>query len=641
MKYKYLLLVIGILWNSSVVCAQWRSASQESVKQQSEVDKIVKDQGDGKVLYGYCSPSAKVNSGSGIGFQLNKNTEVTAAIRFSEGVMSVVKGRKIYRLRIGVASKADDAKVFIRKPDGTLVMEMSATLNLGWNDVVLDTPVTIPEEKELYIGYRCTQYPGEYVIAYENTTAKANGTLMALGNGILWEYSDLGNLCILVELEGTEDEFNCLGSILGVFPSESYLPQGLKKKVEMVIRFLNEGEKEVTNIKLGRKYNGKELADTICAFHNKVRANNKSELTLEVIPVETSKYEYTLKEINGNPVSASIKETGISLYDTEDVVHRVVLIEEFTSQACRNCPAGQESLHKMISGNEDNVAMVLHHSGFAPDIFSIMESDGYCYFYGSPSTYAPAMVMDRTYLSLYDTDGTGSLAFDPRSLSKSTLLKELKLPAMVSVGIKSKYDDASRKLTVTVSGHKITDLVGEHVGLTVFLLESKYVGNQSGFSGEFEHNNFPRAVLSDATGDVITFNGDGTYSKEYVYTIPESYTSTTGQVTESHPENMNVVAFVSNYNNVYPDFCAVLNANKTTSLNEEVTGLKSERATDQSIRAFAKDGTVYVYGEHSNLKVYNLQGMPVPNENLVPGVYMVRLTGSNQKEYVRKVCVGN
>ena len=50
MKYKYLLLVIGILWNSSVVCAQWRSASQESVKQQSEVDKIVKDQGDGKVL---------------------------------------------------------------------------------------------------------------------------------------------------------------------------------------------------------------------------------------------------------------------------------------------------------------------------------------------------------------------------------------------------------------------------------------------------------------------------------------------------------------------------------------------------------------------------------------------------------------
>ena len=157
MKYKYLLLVIGILWNSSVVCAQWRSASQESVKQQSEVDKIVKDQGDGKVLYGYCSPSAKVNSGSGIGFQLNKNTEVTAAIRFSEGVMSVVKGRKIYRLRIGVASKADDAKVFIRKPDGTLVMEMSATLNLGLNDVVLDTPVTIQEEKEIYIGYRFTQ----------------------------------------------------------------------------------------------------------------------------------------------------------------------------------------------------------------------------------------------------------------------------------------------------------------------------------------------------------------------------------------------------------------------------------------------------------------------------------------------------
>ena len=62
MKYKYLLLATGLLWGTSTVNAQWRSASEAPVRQQPEISKTVKNQGDGKVLYSYCSSIAAVTA---------------------------------------------------------------------------------------------------------------------------------------------------------------------------------------------------------------------------------------------------------------------------------------------------------------------------------------------------------------------------------------------------------------------------------------------------------------------------------------------------------------------------------------------------------------------------------------------------
>lgn len=648
MKYKYLLLATGLLWGTSTVNAQWRSASEAPVRQQPEISKTVKNQGDGKVLYSYCSSIAAVTAKSGLGIQTDDDVKVTAAIRMSEGLMTLLKGRNIHRLRVGVATDAEDATVFIRKTDGTAIWQINKALELGWNDITLETPLVVPEEQELYIGYTCTQRNGVFVIATElGNTTKLNGLFMASEYyPYLEDFSgsaDLGNLCLSVEVDGTESEFGCLGSMVKAYSSKPYLQEGANKSTEMNIIYANEGENNVSKIKLGRKFNGTELGDTICYFKRTVRGNSTGELELPVTSSMSGKYTYTLKEIEGNPVSVSPVTASVSTYKAEDVIERVALIEEFTSQSCGNCPAAQANLHRTIADKEDRVALVLHHSGFKPDDFSIPESDGYCYFYKPAGTFAPGMTMDRTYLPDYDTQGTGSMVFNPKLLSKSTLTKELALPSMVSVGIDCSYDKADRKLVVIVSGNKITDLIGEHVGLTVFLLENKYIARQLGVGDpdNFEHNNILRAVLSDPMGDVITFNADGTYSRRYDYTVPASYVSTTGARTKAFPENMNIVAFVSNFDAVYPDNCCVLNANKTASLNVGDTGLKAENVLKKAFPVFAKDGTVHAYGEYSDLKVYNLQGMPVPNENLEPGVYIVRITGQDRKEHVRKVLVRN
>lgn len=634
-KHKLIMLAICTLGSSLVAHAQRKPVLAAPMPIEAGISKIVKDQGDGKVLYGYCDPDFKITAKTGVGFNTDEDLGVNAAIRLSEGMTSLLKGRKIHRLKIGVAQDMH-ATIFIRKTDGTPLKEIEQDLVLGWNNVVLDTPLDIPAEKELYIGYSCIQHPKEFVIGVENSTSRANGMFIGTENTSLVEYSGMGNLCILAEVDGTESDFEFAGSIVSVYASKPYMCEGAGESSEITLNFLNEGEKNVSTIKLGRTFNGTELGDTLCAFKRTLRANSVGELTFQVTPPESGKYVFTLKEMGETPVKASAKPAQFSFYKSENVVPRNVLMEEFTSQKCGNCPSGQKALHELTTGHEDRVVMVLHHSGFYPDDFSIAESDSYCYFYNSASTYAPAMTMDRTYFTELDAEGNGGTVFDPRRLSEARFTKQLELPAMVSVGIKSAYDEATRKLTVTVSGYKITDLIGDHVGLTVFLLESKYIANQSGGSANFEHNNFPRCVLSAVDGDILTFNGNG-YSKEYTYTIPESYVSTTSAKTNAHPENMHIAAFVSNFDYKHPDNCAVLNANKTASLNDIVTGIETEKAPEQDIRVFAQDDRICVEGEYQAISVYTIQGMPIPNGNLAAGIYLVKVTGRDGKTSVKKI----
>lgn len=639
MKFKLLLLAVCSLWNISALNAQAKLYSAASPASQAPVQKTVKDLGDGKMLYGYCSPDVTITKKNGIGYQTDENVKITAAIRFSQGVTHLLKGRKIYQLKVGAAAPAKDVTVFIRNGQGENLWTKTTSLELGWNDIALDTPLTIPETEEIYIGYTFTQKNRVLVVATANETYKANGMFIASDDYALEEISELGNLCLLAEVEASAEEFKYVASLLSAYSPSPYITKG--ESAEITLTIFNEGEEKVSRVVLGRSFNGNALNDTAYILKRSMPGGSTGSVTFTVAPQESGEYSYTLKEIEGQAVSVPAISAEISLYNKQESFERIVLMEEFTSQQCGNCPAGQNKLHTTISGNEDRVAMVLHHSGYEPDAFTIKESNDYCYFYAGGGTYAPAMMMDRTYISDY-TGGTVTPVYHPNYLAKSRFLQELLLPSVISVDIKSTYDEATRKLSLTVSGRKITDLIGSHVGLNVFLLESNYVEYQAGAGGKFEHNNFPRYVFSDVKGDLLTFNEDGTYSKEYTYTIPESYTAFyTGKVREAFPENMHVVAFVANFDDKRRDNCVVLNANKTASLNDEASTVTDINAVaaENPFNIYVEYGKVCIQGEYDSFSIYNLQGMVVQNQNLAPGIYIVKVKDGNNKEYTKKVCI--
>ena len=75
-----------------------------------------------------------------------------------------------------------------------------------------------------------------------------------------------------------------------------------------------------------------------------------------------------------------------------DSYPRIVLLEQFTTINCVNCPAGTAALKVAVTERGD-VAWVAHHVGYGVDEFTIEESNALMDF---GVIGAPSLMIDRT-----------------------------------------------------------------------------------------------------------------------------------------------------------------------------------------------------------------------------------------------------
>lgn len=602
----------------------------------SIIQKTTVESSEGKVIYSYSSPTEGITKDNGVGIQSTQTLKLNAAIRFSEGMISLLKGRKLFKIRIGVASPTEDATVFIQDASGKIIWSKATALLAGWNEIAMEDPFVIPSAQELYIGYSVNQRNNVFVIAVGNSANKKNGLFFSMDDDVWQEYTTMGNLCLAVEVEGTVSEFNYLGSPTEVFAVDPYLPAG--KSTEIVLGVFNEGEKKISQVTLARTFNDQALSDTVCFFKRSIPANSTGSLSIAVTPSENGKYGFSIKQIEEAEVNTSFRNARISLYNEKDAFERMVVIEEFTSQYCGNCPSAQSYLRNLTAGYEDKMALILHHSGFKEDAFTVYESLVYTYFFNSNQTYAPAMMMDRTYISDY-VSGALTPIYMPQSLQKDRFLAQINTPAVASLNIESQYDEATRNLKVVVNGKMIAEPTDDRIGLNVFLLESKYQAMQYNANDAFEHNHFLRKALSGVMGDKIVFNESGEFTKEYNYTIPQTYYSYGAKyATAANPDNMNLVAFIGNFDATNPINCKILNACKTTTLNQSV-----EMSRDQNklsaIKIIVEEGCILIEGEYQDYQVYDMYGQMVDPGKVGDGIYIVKVNIDVNKTEIRKVLV--
>lgn len=171
-----------------------------------------------------------------------------------------------------------------------------------------------------------------------------------------------------------------------------------------------------------------------------------------------------------------------------------VLLEEFTTASCGNCPMMSKYVNEWHLANEANTILIAIHEGSGVDamsnnatatIFNLMHPTG--------GWFAPAMMINRgiypstageAYLSCYQSWGSGS---GPGVDSiASRLITE---PAVVGVNIIGTYNSATRNLDATV--HCVfVDTVGSGLwNISLFLVEDSVVGypNLGPFAGWDQH----------------------------------------------------------------------------------------------------------------------------------------------------------
>lgn len=219
-----------------------------------------------------------------------------------------------------------------------------------------------------------------------------------------------------------------------------------------------------------------------------------------------------------------------------DTYPRKVLVEQFTTIMCPNCPYGDAVLKAATDGREDFV-WVAHHIGYYTDELTVDDSNKLT-VYGV--NFAPGAMISRSF---QDQQGKTTRVLNigyTNASAGGTVIggymdNVLATEANVGITLAPEFDEATSKLKVKVDLEKNEDLPAEAV-LTVMVAENSVYAKQgqAGAASVHRHNHVYRRSFTDILGDEIDWNGN-TYSKEFEMDVPEEW----------WPSRLYVVAFVN------------------------------------------------------------------------------------------------
>lgn len=262
---------------------------------------------------------------------------------------------------------------------------------------------------------------------------------------------------------------------------------------------------------------------------------------------------------------------GMNLYAqdvSENGFTRTVLLEEFTTEKCRNCPPAAEKLHNILENPdyEGRLIAVCHHAGFETDWLTLPTDEDYLWLYNSNgSVFAPAMMIDRTP-TLEEKTAVFGMTIPTEEDIMSEIDKRLTVPSTVSINASVSIDDDDL-LTVDITGERTPEENGKPM-VTVYLVENNIPAVfQSGAGEDYIHQHVTRA-LNKTWGEQIKWNGDS-YTYQCTFELDETWKR----------DDMEVVAIVNRDipSNVLA--CEVINATSVSLRPSEVRNIAEEGRT--------------------------------------------------------------
>lgn len=508
-----------------------------------------------------------------------------------------------------------------------------------WIDIPLDKPFTLDPDAPFYAGirilpYTAAPYCGAWQFAVDDNAEAARHSYIYDAQKKTWDLTTKRSW-----EDGLAPSFLIRLIVSGdALPTNDIAVTAVSSKDYMRTRETSSCTYTVTNLAANdvKSFDAELLLDGAVAVTKHVEletplvTNAEKTFTLDGVTFDTEGthtvgVRTTLPngEADTHPDN-NTAERQMSVIDR--YYDRNVLVEAFTTMSCANCPGAHEREDAAFEG-VSNVVRVDHHSGFGTDILTTQLDTDHLWFYNNGgTTYAPGIMMDRAMVDdFFDVQRSPGEEHTPifgPGEPENILFVHNTLaarPAYVDVNIAPVYDASTRQLSVTVSGEAIALLPGSNPVLNVWLTESglsaadnpRY-GQMTG-SGKldmtFVHNHAMRATLTGSWGEALE-QGPSTYSRTFTTTLDAAW----------KPENMEIVAFVSNYDAQHPDRCFVHNS-AACSFGNTPDGI------DSPLQGGA-DGAA-----HTISRVSDLSGRPALRSS-VPGVSIVTLSDGTVRKVV-------
>jgi hypothetical protein len=486
--------------------------------------------------------------------------EQSAAIKLTEAQLRGFAFNRVIKMSVGLHGMDDNAvsteysnlKFWIREElDGENIWSQDYTGDIKlkeWNEIVMSPYLKLtPNTYDLYFGY--TIEANGLIIGCDGSQAptKAGCYIYDCDSRRWIQHTELGNMCIKCVISGENMPQNdaalvAIETAEYVKPNKAYtLVATVENKAMSPLNSFDfvvksgKDEYHVENIVLASAL---ERGEKYTFFVNDVRLSKAG--TIDV--------EYAVENVNGVETDDNVSDNVIVVKTVvaDNLVDRVVLLENTTGDMCSNCPAGHNYIDAaMKEVGEDKFIWMAHHAGYNAGKYTSNQSDSIAsLFYATTMTYAPGLMIDRTNLlavGVTTSQPTGGPIFSVNEVASRGVLDDyFRLMqsdmAPIALDVQHTFDAATRNLSVTVKGDILAEIADrEHLAVGIALLEDNLEGTQAGVAGKYYHNHVCRDALTSILGTLVGGSGN-------------SFEFTTSKVLNSKyvPENVSIVVWVAN-----------------------------------------------------------------------------------------------
>ena len=386
--------------------------------------------------------------------------------------------------------------------------------------------------------------------------------------------TDGSNLMIQLIIEKEDGNFILHDLVLDKIAMSPFVKNNTKTGLAFTCH--NDGRDNITNVKFGIEVDGVKMGtftyDKDNLGENFKEITNADYSNIPVgLPIDKD-WAIGEHEVTVYPVLVEGKEPAGDLTNDKLTTKFKVykdnfdrtknLVEFYACQLSKYTYFADQVLTKTAKAREeDDLAIVSIHGESQQqnedgtvetlkDVFTVPEANKLAY-YSTPSdgsgafnryfydndviNYEKALTVNMAAQAASDQDNVVSML--------NTIINESATyyPSFSTVGIDSKLDDTTGKLTIKVMGKLINGyqkLIGDDARLTVYLTEDKVTGRQSTggstIKPRFTHNHVLRKIVTGTLGDALQTNGNS-YENDYEVELDDAWKS----------QNMHIIAFVS------------------------------------------------------------------------------------------------
>lgn len=512
-----------------------------------------------------------------------KKTWTSGAILIKKEKINSLAGNQIREIHAGLISKlnVDSLAVWVSESlDGpVLSTDTIATPAKGWNTVALTKPVDITSDMQtLYVGYSYHQKSTAKAMSCTKTPEPGYSCFIRSGNDEWKDYSNDYTVSVEALVYGDKlPKYDLTLSALNV--QQDYVVDN--GNLEFTMKVFNNATVTINGFDAVCTVDGSDEKYTVHC-DSSIAYNESKTITMTVSPTAIQTMDPATRTLTVTLTNLTEGEDEIpsdnTLSGTFNVtLHsfvRNVLLEEFTTEKCTNCPRVASYVHDAMNEPEfqGRLNTMENHAGYYTDSFTATFHNDWTWLFDN--LYAPAVLYDR-----HAEDGEATAVTCPNSKLElfEGIRKRLRETAFVSLKVTADVDGENQKINVKVTGSRAKENFTKNPArITVVLTETNLAAiSQAGAGGEYTHYNVGRRVNS-IWGDVLEWNGD-----DYTYECSIPYTQ------NYVLDNLGILAFIHDYDPDDKTKCDVANSAAITSaeFTGKSTGICAPKASVNEAQA--------------------------------------------------------